>query len=100
MCRWVKTTTPCCGSRSSTPRRNHRRTKRSGTRGPDGTSMWSRRPTAASREQEVLRLRFGLGTDAEEHTLADIARRLSLSRERVRQIEAKAIAKLRPGHAA
>ena len=53
-----------------------------------------------SREQEVIRLRFGLGTDAEEHTLADIARRLSLSRERVRQIEAKAIAKLRPGHAA
>jgi RNA polymerase sigma factor (sigma-70 family) len=53
-----------------------------------------------SREQEVIRLRFGLGTDAEEHTLADIARRLSLSRERVRQIEARAIAKLRPGHAA
>ncbi|MCU1382422.1 MAG: polymerase sigma factor [Acidobacteria bacterium] len=53
-----------------------------------------------SREREVLRLRFGLGTDAEEHTLADIARRLSLSRERVRQIEARAIAKLRQTTAA
>jgi RNA polymerase primary sigma factor len=47
-----------------------------------------------TREREVLRLRYGLGTD-EEHTLADIARRLSLSRERVRQIEARALAKLR-----
>ena len=46
------------------------------------------------REQEVLRLRYGLGTD-QEHTLAEIARRLSLSRERVRQIEARAMAKLR-----
>jgi RNA polymerase sigma factor (sigma-70 family) len=53
-----------------------------------------------NREREVLRLRFGLGTDAEEHTLADIARRLSLSRERVRQIEARAIAKLRTTTAA
>ena len=50
------------------------------------------------REQEVLRLRYGLGTD-QEHTLAEIARRLSLSRERVRQIEARAMAKLR-SHAA
>jgi len=52
-----------------------------------------------TREREVLRLRFGLGTD-HEHTLADIARRLSVSRERVRQIEARAMAKLRPPSAA
>jgi RNA polymerase sigma factor (sigma-70 family) len=52
-----------------------------------------------TREREVLRLRFGLGTD-HEHTLADIARRLSISRERVRQIEARAMAKLRPRSAA
>jgi RNA polymerase sigma factor (sigma-70 family) len=52
-----------------------------------------------TREREVLRLRFGLGTD-HEHTLAEIARRLSISRERVRQIEARAIAKLRPAPAA
>jgi RNA polymerase sigma factor (sigma-70 family) len=52
-----------------------------------------------TREREVLRLHFGLGTD-HEHTLADIARRLSISRERVRQIEARAMAKLRPRSAA
>jgi len=52
-----------------------------------------------TREREVLRLRFGLGTDR-EHTLAEIARRLSVSRERVRQIEARALAKLRPPSAA
>jgi len=52
-----------------------------------------------TREREVLRLRFGLGTD-HEHTLAEIARRLSVSRERVRQIEVRAMAKLRPRSAA
>jgi RNA polymerase primary sigma factor len=52
-----------------------------------------------TREREVLRLRFGLGTD-HEHTLAEIARRLAVSRERVRQIEVRAMAKLRPPSAA
>ena len=52
-----------------------------------------------TREREVLRLRYGLGTD-HEHTLAEIARRLSISRERVRQIEVRAMAKLRPAPAA
>jgi RNA polymerase sigma factor (sigma-70 family) len=47
-----------------------------------------------TREREVLRLRFGLSTDHEQ-TLAEVARRLSLSRERVRQIEQRALAKLR-----
>ena len=46
------------------------------------------------REKEVLRLRFGL-TNSKEHTLAEIARRLGLSRERVRQIEHRAVLKLR-----
>jgi RNA polymerase primary sigma factor len=46
------------------------------------------------REKEVLRLRYGLGTDR-EHTLEEIGRRLSVTRERVRQIEARALTKLR-----
>ena len=46
------------------------------------------------REREVLRLRYGLGTDR-EHTLEEIGRRLAITRERVRQIESRALAKLR-----
>jgi RNA polymerase primary sigma factor len=46
------------------------------------------------REREVLRLRYGLGLDR-ELTLEEIGRRMSITRERVRQIEAKAMAKLR-----
>ncbi len=46
------------------------------------------------REREVLRLRFGLGVPR-EHTLEEIGRRLSLSRERVRQIQTRAIAKMK-----
>ena len=48
----------------------------------------------SDREREVLRLRYGLGIDR-EMTLVEIGRRLSLTRERVRQIEAKALARLR-----
>jgi RNA polymerase primary sigma factor len=51
----------------------------------------------SDREREVLRLRYGLGTER-EHTLEEIGRRLMLTRERVRQIEAKAVAKMRAGH--
>jgi RNA polymerase primary sigma factor len=51
------------------------------------------------REQEVLRLRFGLSTDR-EYTLAEVGRRLGLSRERVRQLETRALAKLRRAQAA
>ncbi|MBU2541293.1 MAG: sigma-70 family RNA polymerase sigma factor [Candidatus Omnitrophica bacterium] len=46
------------------------------------------------REKEVLDLRFGL-RDGKIHTLAMIARKLKVSRERVRQIEAQAIKKIR-----
>jgi RNA polymerase primary sigma factor len=46
------------------------------------------------REAEVIRLRFGLG-GASEHTLAEIGLRFCVTRERIRQIEAKALARLR-----
>jgi len=46
------------------------------------------------REQEILKLRFGLGGQ-EPLTLAEIGRKINVSRERVRQLEARAILKLR-----
>jgi RNA polymerase primary sigma factor len=46
------------------------------------------------REKEVLRLRYGLGTDR-EYTLEEIGKRLSVTRERVRQIESRALQKVR-----
>ena len=46
------------------------------------------------REQLILRLRYGLGGE-DEHTLEQIGQSLSLSRERVRQLEARALKKLR-----
>ncbi len=46
------------------------------------------------REAQVLRLRFGL-VDGQQHTLGEIASRVGVSRERVRQIEAEALFKLR-----
>jgi RNA polymerase primary sigma factor len=48
----------------------------------------------SDREKEVLRLRYGLGTDR-EHTLEEIGRHLRVTRERVRQIESRALQKLR-----
>jgi RNA polymerase primary sigma factor len=51
------------------------------------------------REREVLRLRFGLGLDR-EMTLEEVGRRLAITRERARQIEAKALRKMRETHAA
>jgi RNA polymerase primary sigma factor len=48
----------------------------------------------SNREKEVLRLRYGLGTDR-EYTLEEIGKQLSVTRERVRQIESRALEKLR-----
>jgi RNA polymerase nonessential primary-like sigma factor len=47
-----------------------------------------------SRERDVIQMRFGLG-DGHSYSLAEIGRALDLSRERVRQIESKALQKLR-----
>ena len=46
------------------------------------------------KEQQVLRLRFGLD-DGQERTLDEIGKQFGVTRERIRQIEAKAIKKLR-----
>ncbi len=50
--------------------------------------------TLTEREEKVLRMRFGIG-DGCDHTLEEVGRVLGVTRERVRQIEAKAIRKLR-----
>ncbi|MGB9755483.1 MAG: RNA polymerase sigma factor RpoD [Desulfurella sp.] len=50
--------------------------------------------TLSEREQKVLRMRFGISTGF-DHTLEEVGRVLGVTRERVRQIEAKAIKKLR-----
>ena len=47
------------------------------------------------REQAVVRMRFGLMTDASDRTLEEIGKELSVTRERVRQIESSAIKKLK-----
>ena len=48
----------------------------------------------SERERQVLELRFGL-IDGQEHTLEEVSRYFNVTRERVRQIEAKALRKLR-----
>ena len=50
--------------------------------------------TLTSREEKVLRMRFGIGEKA-DHTLEEVGRDFDVTRERIRQIEAKALRKLR-----
>jgi RNA polymerase primary sigma factor len=50
--------------------------------------------TLTPREEEIIRMRFGIGA-GNEHTLEEVGQRFSLTRERIRQIEAKALRKLR-----
>jgi RNA polymerase primary sigma factor len=46
------------------------------------------------REEQVLKMRFGVG-DGSEHTLEEVGRSFNVTRERIRQIESKALRKLR-----
>ncbi len=48
----------------------------------------------SEREQKILKLRFGL-EDGRSHTLEEVGQEFNVTRERIRQIEAKALAKLR-----
>ncbi|MDY7035857.1 MAG: RNA polymerase sigma factor RpoD [Thermodesulfobacteriota bacterium] len=50
--------------------------------------------TLTPREEKVLRMRFGVG-EKSDHTLEEVGRDFSVTRERIRQIEAKALRKLR-----
>ena len=51
------------------------------------------------REERIVRMRFGLGMN-NDHTLEEVGKQFSLTRERIRQIEAKALRKLKhPGAA-
>jgi len=50
--------------------------------------------TLTQREEQVLRLRFGVG-EKSEHTLEEVGRSFNVTRERIRQIESKALRKLR-----
>ncbi len=49
------------------------------------------------REERIVRMRFGIGMSA-DHTLAEVGEQFSVSRERIRQIEAKALRKLKHPH--
>jgi RNA polymerase primary sigma factor len=50
--------------------------------------------TLTPREEQILRLRFGIG-ERYDYTLEEVGQRFSVTRERIRQIEAKALRKLR-----
>jgi RNA polymerase primary sigma factor len=51
--------------------------------------------TLTPREEKVIKMRFGLGVSGSEHTLEEVGQHFAVTRERIRQIEAKALRKLR-----
>ena len=50
--------------------------------------------TLSPRMEQIMRMRFGIGTE-QNHTLEEVGQKFSVTRERIRQIEAKALKKLR-----
>ncbi len=50
--------------------------------------------TLTPREEQIVRLRFGIG-ERSDYTLDEVGQRFAVTRERIRQIEAKALRKLR-----
>jgi RNA polymerase primary sigma factor len=50
--------------------------------------------TLSPREERVLRMRFGIGMNT-DHTLEEVGQQFNVTRERIRQIEAKALRKLK-----
>lgn len=63
-------------------------------RGDDREAALDVLETLSAREQRVIRLRFGIGV-SRAHTLREIGEQLGLTRERIRQIEAAALKKMR-----
>ena len=51
--------------------------------------------TLTEREEKVLRMRFGVGEESTEHTLEEVGSEFAVTRERIRQIESKALRKIR-----
>lgn len=51
--------------------------------------------TLSEREQKIVKMRFGLDENGKSHTLEEVGQEFAVTRERIRQIEAKALAKLR-----
>lgn len=51
--------------------------------------------TLSPKEERILRMRFGLGKDGKEHTLEEVGIIFNVTRERIRQIESKALRKLK-----
>ena len=83
-----------------TPRRLHRGPQRGAARSRRRSQSNLRETTTrvlaslTPREERVLRMRFGIGMNT-DHTLEEVGQQFSVTRERIRQIEAKALRKLK-----
>ncbi len=66
----------------------------SGNQGLGNASSVLKLASLTPREERVLRMRFGIGMNT-DHTLEEVGQQFSVTRERIRQIEAKALRKLK-----